>query len=541
MDSNNLNILNFNASRTCSLVKINKFLEFLNEYDPIFVCIQEINVVGALKVFSSKFQVLINLEANANDGIGIVTLVKKGFPILDSIIGKNGRIIGAKVKDIQFWNVYPQSGSNFKKARETFFREDLCVLMANWKDHTKFIFELGDHNCTHRVIDSLNNSGQHLQPGLIKHLNVNGLSDDFVKIHGDLVMYSRITNISKTRIDYIFSNSNLCSYFQYVDMLEGLDHKVAIARYDIPMIVSKETIPEDKFFSGWVISRQLECDESFSKQAKSIFEKVSEESNVVGMNLDPSFFWLKSKTAIISLAKQRERELKKEENFQLNLLQGFYSSILRDMQVGGDYFEELKNIKMKMDLIYQERAKRKVNKMRCIEIDDHTYDIHKLQNQRKFENQSRFKEIKIGDSLYEGTPAVVQAIADKMKIELKAFGNVDFNAPPTLEEEHFLSKLSPLVLNEQERNELLSPTNEDEIGFILGNEVDLDSSPGEDGITYRFIKVFWEWPAYKKLNLNYFNFTRESKSCGILEHFGVMTVKNKKIQSIEYDKKRKFN
>ena len=133
---------------------------------------------------------------------------------------------------------------------------------------------------------------------------------------------------------------------------------------------------------------------------------------------------------------------------------------------------------------------------------------------KSFENQSRFKEIKIGDSLYEGTPDVVQAIADKMKMELKAFGNVDFNAPPTLEEEHFLSKLSPLVLNEEERNELLGPTNEDEIGFILGNEVDLDSSPGEDGITYRFIKVFWEWPAYKKLYLNYLNFTRESKSCG---------------------------
>ena len=158
MDSINLNILNFNASRTCSLVKINRFLEFLNEYDPIFVCIQEINVVSALKVFSSKFQVLINVEANSNDGIGIVYLVKKGFPILDSIIGKNGRIIGAKVNDIQFWNVYPQSGSNLKKARETFFREDLCLLMANWKDHTKDLFELGDHNCTHRAIDSLHNS-----------------------------------------------------------------------------------------------------------------------------------------------------------------------------------------------------------------------------------------------------------------------------------------------------------------------------------------------------------------------------------------------
>ena len=97
-----------------------------------------------------------------------------------------------------------------------------------------------------------------------------------------------------------------------------------------------------------------------------------------------------------------------------------------------------------------------------------------------------------------------------------------------------------MVLNEHERNELLSPTNEDEIGFILENEVDLDSSPGEDGITYRFIKVFWEWPAYRKLYLEYLNFTRENKSCGILENFGVMTVKNKKVQSMEYDKKRKL-
>ena len=138
-----------------------------------------------------------------------------------------------------------------------------------WKDHTKYLFELGGHNCTHRAIESV----QTLQPGLIKHLNINGLSDDFVKIHGDLVMYSRITNISKTQIDYIFSNSNLCSYFQYIDMLEGLDHKVVIARYDIPMVVLKETIPKDRFFAGWVISRQLECDESFLKQVKLYLKK----------------------------------------------------------------------------------------------------------------------------------------------------------------------------------------------------------------------------------------------------------------------------
>ena len=200
------------------------------------------------------------------------------------------------------------------------------------------------------------------------------------------------------------------------------------------------------------------------------------------MNLDPSFFWLKSKIAIISLAKSREKDLNKEENFQINLLQGYYSSILQDIQNGLNCFDELNVIKQKMDLIYQERSKRKVDKMRGIKIDDRTYDIHKLQNQRKFENQSRIKEIKIGDFLYQGTPAVVQAISNKIKSEVKSHGDIDFNAPPTSAEEYFLSKLKPLTLGENEKNELLCPTNQEEISFILENEVDLDSSPGEDGI-----------------------------------------------------------
>ena len=192
MDFSAFNVLNFNASRTSNLSKIENFLSFLDPYDPIFVSIQEINIFNALKVFSKKFQVLVNIENDSKDGIGIVSLVKKGIPILDSIIGLNGRIIGLKLRDIQLWNVYPQSGSGFKASREKFFREDLCSLMMNWKDSTKYIIELGDHNCIHRDSDSLHNSAQHLQPGLIKHMQIHGLSDDFLNIHGDIIMYSRI-------------------------------------------------------------------------------------------------------------------------------------------------------------------------------------------------------------------------------------------------------------------------------------------------------------------------------------------------------------
>ena len=42
-------------------------------------------------------------------------------------------------------------------------------------------------------------------------------------------------------------------------------------------------------------------------------------------------------------------------------------------------------------------------KMRGTEIDDPFYDIHKLQNQRKFENQKKIKEIKSGETTFKGT------------------------------------------------------------------------------------------------------------------------------------------
>ena len=72
-------ILNFNASRTSSLIKIMNFLNVINQYDPIFVAIQEINITSAIKVFSEKFQVLVNIEEGSKDGIGIVSLIKKIF------------------------------------------------------------------------------------------------------------------------------------------------------------------------------------------------------------------------------------------------------------------------------------------------------------------------------------------------------------------------------------------------------------------------------------------------------------------------------
>ena len=65
MNESSLNIFNFNASRCSNLNKIKSFLDFFGDYDPLCICIQEINAVDALKVFSQKYQGFINIENGA--------------------------------------------------------------------------------------------------------------------------------------------------------------------------------------------------------------------------------------------------------------------------------------------------------------------------------------------------------------------------------------------------------------------------------------------------------------------------------------------
>ena len=99
---------------------------------------------------------------------------------------------------------------------------------------------------------------------------------------------------------------------------------------------------------------------------------------------------------------------------------GFYSSILKDIKDGVDCFQEIGNVKKQLDLFYQEKSEKHVEKMRCLQIDDMVYDIHKLQNQKKYENQMKIIELKIGDLTFKGTENVVNGIREKMSVELRA-------------------------------------------------------------------------------------------------------------------------
>ena len=119
MAGSELKIISLNAHRIGRREKLVELREKILEKNPHVVYIQEIVVNAAIRVFNASFQVVINMEERAinGDGVGIVTLIKNGINISDFIIGAEGRTIGIKINNAQFWNIYPLSGTNNKTWR----------------------------------------------------------------------------------------------------------------------------------------------------------------------------------------------------------------------------------------------------------------------------------------------------------------------------------------------------------------------------------------------------------------------------------------
>ena len=140
-------------------------------------------------------------------------------------------------------------------------------------------------------------------------------------------------------------------------------------------------------------------------------------------------------------------------------------------------------------------------------IQSSSFDIYQLQNQKKYENQGRINELKIGDKVYTGTEEIVDGITLEMEKELQPFGELQFHDPVTEEEEAFLKLLPKYDWSEEEVAKLNEPMSESEVFKILKYETNLDSSPGEDGLTSRCLLRFWEFPSFRWAHVRYLNFT----------------------------------
>ena len=202
-----------------------------------------------------------------------------------------------------------------------------------------------------------------------------------------------------------------------------------------------------------------------------------------------------------------------------------YKVLLRDIQNKGKEFAEVKE---ELDTIYKTKAQKKLDQIKRRNIHNQMYDIHTLQQQRKFENQGKIREIKINDKIFEGTEEVVRGIQEEMERELRQHGAKGLDDLSSSEEDDFLENIEEVIWTEQDIERLNELTKEEEVFKILKEETNLDSAPGEDGITARFMLFLWNIESYRWLYLKFLNFSRFPKNYYSRNNVGVMVVKNKK-------------
>ena len=214
--------------------------------------------------------------------------------------------------------------------------------------------------------------------------------------------------------------------------------------------------------------------------------------------------------------------------------------MMEDLSNGIDCQEEIKLIISDLNKFYNKNVQKKIDDSRYLEIKDNVYDIIKKQKETKYRKSGLIDQIKIDGVVYRGNMEIIDAIERKMRNELTGFNSGKTSLPDD-KEKQFLDFLPKLDLEPFEVENLEKDILEDEIAEVLdSNEIDLDSSPGYDGITYRFIRFFWKNKVFRKLYLNFLNAIKESGDFGPIDNCGVMVLKNKKGNSIEYSKKRKL-
>ena len=220
------------------------------------------------------------------------------------------------------------------------------------------------------------------------------MKDELLNTKGNNVqgIYSRVTNVSKTRIDFILSNTNLCTQFEYLDTdYLGLDHKAALATYNIKLgKENKEKIPKHSYFSGWVISKQLEFDDVFLKCTKEIFDDLMEDAENVK---DWTYLWIVGKYQMIAMAKERERCIRKERLERKRTLQVFLRTLLRSIANGNDRWKEFNDTKDALIKISDKESEDAVDLLKFEHIKDHLYDVQKLKAQKRYENKGKINNL----------------------------------------------------------------------------------------------------------------------------------------------------
>ena len=115
-----------------------------------------------------------------------------------------------------------------------------------------------------------------------------------------------------------------------------------------------------------------------TEKIEEIYQRYSIDCNE-NPELDISRFWNEVKTSIKGVANAVMKQMKEDEEKKIISLEVKYLMLLMEDSDDG----KIHKVKRQLNETYNIRSKKRIDKMRGLVIQDHVYDIKKLQRKKK--------------------------------------------------------------------------------------------------------------------------------------------------------------
>ena len=433
----------------------------------------------------NNFTVISN---NSTTGYGTSSLIRNELKAENIIFDTEGRVIVFDINNITYCNVYMNAGTDntSRASRENYFSAIIPNLLVN---RCRNGYAGGDWNCIIDKKDATNHENVKMSPSLSRMCKLFSWHDSHRSVHPSAEDFSHYYNVggavNATRIDrqYYWGNMEVIKS-EYIPSAFS-DHFGLLTQVKVPYLILYKNIPCHP--SSFKISNEISRDPLFIEQ---VSKSMPEWKKVLSNGLDILIWWdLVVKPGLKSIALERQRQLRKDQRGELNLLLINQSYLVKKLRTSSfnnpSFFNELKCTQSRIQNWYMEQSKKIQDQCRRNEFlpseDTRIYhhDLHRQSIKR-----SSILELNTEEGLLQGHDKCSSYLEATVRALVGSEAELDCDA------QNFLLGLMSNVFTSEDNVMLEAEPTKSELYETLRLS-NLNASAGSDGITGLVYKECW--------------------------------------------------
>ena len=479
-----INFVSLNVRGICNTLKRKKIFLWLKRQKCDIALLQETFLSRELEnVISNEWRGLGIYDHGTRHSRGVAILIRKDLPItiINIHVKGDGRAIAIRFTSHDFnyfcLNVYAPA----KNTKKESFYSSLCSWVKKLKKQNDIMLAGGDWNCVQNKKLDTNGMSYIYSPkkSFVKFQHCNNLVDVWRKFFPERKQFTwrQLSLNIHSRLDYwLVSKAN-------VPFIYSLDIK-PVLRCDHNAVTMKLQVTTKKRGKGfWKLNNSLLKDETYKQGVRNIIKNIKIEYN----SFDYQFMWEMCKIKIREYSMKYASDVSKRRKKHISSIEKEYNQLCMklDKDQCPENIEKISRLKREIDKWYEYQCKGAYirSRARWLEFGEKSskyfFQLEKTKGKKKeidcvdINGKTVTDDVKILNEIYDFY----------RKLYKKDDVNLDFK--------DYISNLEFNVLSEEDANLCEGKLTENECWIAL-KSMNLNKSPGSDGLSVEFYKCFWD-------------------------------------------------